>query len=183
MWVDKTYLLWNKLQHKVDQEDRHLKFSLPLIFMIFCVSVSETPWQCEILQNICANSMVVFGLVSVICTFGFACSFAFLYAHNSDIKHLLQVILNSAAEIALGDTVCDNNRKRDVYCRISTPLNLAQNLHAVPVLPPVHTTVQEVLPAQAGGQKAREVAFVLVREFDLEKLFKWAACKRDCVFS
>lgn len=134
--------------------------------------MSQKLHDCEILHNICANSMAVFDLVSVICTFGFACSFAFLYAHNSNIKHLLQVILNSAAEIALSDTVCDNNRKRDVYCRISTPLNLAQNLHTVPVLPPVHTTVQEVLPAQAGGQKAREVAFVLVREFDLEKLFK-----------
>lgn len=76
----------------------------------------------------------------------------------------------------------DNNRKRDVYCSLSTPFILAQKLHRVPALPAVHTAGREALPAQAGGQAARKVAFVLGREVELEKLLKRAACKIDVVF-
>lgn len=90
--------------------------------------------------------------------------------------------MKAAAEIARSDTAHDNNRKRDIYCRLSTPFILAQKLHGVPALPPVHRAGQEVLPARAGGQAASEVAFVLVREFGLEKLLKQAARKIDCVF-
>lgn len=82
----------------------------------------------------------------------------------------------------LSDTACDNNRKRDVYCRLSTPFILDQNLHRVPALPPVHTAEREALPTQAGGQAARKVAFVLGREVGLEKSLQQAACEIDVVF-
>lgn len=84
--------------------------------------------------------------------------------------------------IALSDTTHDNDRKRDVYCRLSTPFILAQKLQRVPALPPVHTAGQEVLPTSTSGQTASEVAFVLVREVELEKMLKQAVCKIDCVF-
>lgn len=90
--------------------------------------------------------------------------------------------MKSAAELVLSDTACDNNRKRDVYCRLSPPFILAQKLHRVPALPPVHTALQEALPTKAGGQAAREVAFVLGREVELEKLLQQAARKIDAVF-
>lgn len=60
--------------------------------------------------------------------------------------------MKSAAEIALSDTVNDNNRKRDVYNRKSKPFILAQEVHT---LPAVHTLGQEVLPTQAVWQKAQ----------------------------
>lgn len=88
----------------------------------------------------------------------------------------------AAEMIALSDTAHDNNRKRDVYCRLSAPFNSSQKLHRVPALPPVHRAGQEALPAWAGGQPASEAAFVLVREVELEKLLKQTAHKIDCVF-
>lgn len=89
--------------------------------------------------------------------------------------------MKSAAELVLPDTARDNNRKRDVYCRLSTPFILAQKLHRVPALPPVHS--RKGSPAHPGRwQAARKVAFVLGREVELEKLLQQAARKMDIVF-
>lgn len=90
--------------------------------------------------------------------------------------------MKSAAELVLRDAARDNNRKRDVYWGLSTPFILAQELHRVPALPPVHTAEREALPTQAGGQAARKVAFVLGRETELEKLLQQAARKIVIVF-
>lgn len=153
----------NATNKKAKETFTHLKLFPPLPFMLFCVKVSEISWLlwCSYIRQVPVSWP--FGLAVLSSTLHIAWNFALLCACSSDRKHLLQVILKSTAELVLSDTACDNDRKRDVYCRLSTPFILAQKLHRVPALPPVHTTVWEALPTQASGQAAREVAFVLGR--------------------
>lgn len=130
MWdLTEIYLWWNKHHQEVDKEDSHAPgvLSSPYFYDILCRSLRHFMTMWNIAQGRCQqHGPIRFGQLS--CTFNIARNFAHLCAHSTDKKHLLQVILKSAAEIALSDTAYDNNRKRNVYCALSSPFILARKL-------------------------------------------------------